>query len=96
MFLNCWYLPETERAGEAFEKKLARAGLSFYKCQHDSPLPHAQYRREIEKSWERIFDISWVDRGRSIASPPRKKSIQVNLWELFLEDIVQVTEFTAR
>jgi len=94
--LNYWYLPETEEAEEAFEKKLAQAGLSFYKCDHQHPLPHAGYRRDIEKSWERIFDVDWADRGRTIADPPRKKSIQATLWEILLTDVVNANEFTAR
>jgi hypothetical protein len=94
--LNYWYLPETEKAGRAFEKKLAHAGLSFYACDHKHPLLHVRYRREIEKSWERIFDVGWADRGCAVAKPPRAKSIQATLWELALEDVVQVTEFAAR
>ena len=94
--LNYWYLPESEKDGKAFEEKLARAGLSFYGCDHQHPLPHARYRREIERSWERIFDVNWVDRGQAIAHPPKKKSIQATLWELLLDDVVEAQEFTAR
>ena len=60
-------MPETEKAGEAFEK-----------------------------SWERIFDVRWSDRGHSIAGPLKKKSTQATLWELTLDDVVQVKEFIAR
>jgi hypothetical protein len=94
--LNYWYLPETEDAGEAFEKKLALAGLSFYKCDHEHPLSHPQYRREIEKSWERIFDVGWADREHTIAEPSKKKSIQATLWEIRLTDVVDAWKFTAR
>jgi len=37
--LNYWYLPKSEKDGEAFEKKLTRLGLSFYHCDHQHPLP---------------------------------------------------------
>jgi len=94
--LNYWYLPKTEEDGEAFEKKLARAGLSFYKCDHQHPLSHAQFCREIERSWERIFEVGWADQRRAIASPPKKKSIQATMWEILLDDVVQVKAFTAR
>jgi hypothetical protein len=94
--LNYSYLPESEEAGEAFEKKLAKAGFSFCKCDHQHPLPHAQYRREIEESWERIFDIGWADRRHRIADPPKKKSIQATLWEILLADVANAKEFTAR
>ena len=94
--LNYWYLPRSKKDGEVFEKKLACAGLSFYKSDHQSPLPHAGYRREIEKSWERIFDVDWVDRGRTIADPPMKKSIQATLWEILLPDLLNAKDFIAR
>ncbi len=94
--LNYWYLPETEKAGKAFEKTLADAGLSFYKCDHQHRLPHAQYRQAIEKSWERIFDVGWTDRRHAIAVPTKQKSIQATLWELSLDDVVKAKEFTAR
>ena len=94
--LNYWYLPETEKHGEAFQKNLTSAGLSYYKCNHNAPLPHARYRIEIERSWERIFDVNWADKGHLIADPRKKKSIQATLWELVLDDVVRVKEFTAR
>ncbi len=94
--LNYWYLPTSERDGNAFEKKLAGVGLSFYKFNHSNQLPHAQYRREIERSWERIFDVTWANRRRAIADTPKKKSIQATLWEICLEDIVEAKEFRAR
>jgi hypothetical protein len=93
--LNYWYLPDSEKDGKAFEKKLARAGLSFYGCSHQCPLPN-RYHREIERSWERIFDVSWADRGYAIAHPPEKKSIQATLWELVLNEVVEAREFSAR
>ncbi len=94
--LNYWYLPASERDVNAFEKKLAAVGLSFYKFTHSNPLPHAQYRRKIERSWERIFDVTWADKRRVIANTPEKKSIQATLWEICLEDVVEVKEFAAR
>lgn len=94
--LNYWYLPESEEDGKAFEEKLACAGLSFYGCDHQHPLPNVRYRQEIERSWERIFDTNWADHGHAIASPPKKKSIQATLWELLVDDVVEVRKFTAR
>ena len=94
--LNYWYLPESEKIGEAFEKKLAEEGLSFFKCDHERPLSHVQYRQAIERSWERIFDLKWADRRRAIADPPEKKSVQATLWEIVLSDVVDAKKFTAR
>ena len=53
-------------------------------------------RREIERSWQWIFDVAWADRGYQIASPPEKKSIQATLWEILMEDVVESGTFTAR
>lgn len=94
--LNYWYLPASEQDGVAFEEKLAGAGLSFYKCGYDNPLPHAEYRRKIEKSWERMFDLDWTDKDDFIADPRERKSIQATLWEIRLADVVDAREFTAR
>jgi hypothetical protein len=55
--LNYWYLPKTEKDGESFEKRLARVGLSVFGCDHQKPLSHAKYRQDVERSWERIFDL---------------------------------------
>lgn len=94
--LNYWYLPDSERDGDLFEGNLARAGLALNGCDHDHPLSNLQFRRQIEGSWERIFDLSWSDRKQAIASPPEKKSIQATLWELLLDDVVEAQPFTAR
>ncbi len=94
--LNYWYLPESDNDEKAFEKKLARLGLSFYKRDHQNPLPDVRYRRAIERSWERIFDIKWVDRAHTITEPLEKKSIQATLWEIRLEDVAETKAFTGR
>jgi hypothetical protein len=94
--LNYWYLPKSEEDDARFQMKLADAGLSSRRFDHHSPMPHAQYRRHIESSWERIFDLTWADRGYQIASTPENKSIQATLWEILLDDVVESKEFTAR
>jgi len=94
--LNYWYLPKTEEHGVSFEKKLARAGLSVFGCNHEDPLAHARYRREVERSWERIFDLSWTDPEHFIVKKENDRQIQGTLWELRLEDVVDSTEFVAR
>ena len=68
----------------------------LYKHDHQNPLPDARYRRAIERSWERIFDIKWADHAHSIAEPPEKKSIQATLWEIRLEDVAETKAFTGR
>jgi hypothetical protein len=88
--LNYWYLPKSEKEGEAFEKKLNRAGLSVHRCSHQKPLAHAEFRREVERSWEQIFDMSRAD------PEPHIRQIQGTMWEVLLEDVVDTTEFVAR
>ncbi len=94
--LNYWYLPKTEKEGGVFEKKLTRAGLSLVGCSHEHPLPHAGFRREVENSWERMFDLSWTDPNHRIVSASKNRSIQATLWELLMDDVVEIKEFTAR
>jgi hypothetical protein len=94
--LNYWYLPGSESDGKAFERKLAQAGLCLHRCDRGNPVTQAELRREIERSWQRILDVTWADRGCRIASPPEKKSIQATLWEIVIEDVVESTAFNAR
>ena len=94
--LNYWYLPQSEKDDARFQVELADAGLSSRRFDHHNPPSRAQYRRQIESSWERIFDLAWADRGCQIASPPEKKSIQATLWEILLDDVVKSRQFTAR
>ncbi len=94
--LNYWYLPKSGKDGDSFEKKLTRVGLSVYGCTHQKPLAHDKFRREVEGSWERIFDLSWTDPGQSIVKRARDRSIQGTVWEILLEDVVDTTEFVAR
>lgn len=94
--LNYWYLAANKAAGEAFERKLTQAGLSIYRCDHPHPLPHAEYRQAVERSWERIFDVARTDRRLAAATSPKQKPIQATLWELLPTDVVNATEFTAK
>ena len=55
----------------------------------------ADFAETIEKSWERIFDLSWTDAGHRIVFPLKKRSIQGTVSEL-LTDVVEIKEFTAR
>jgi hypothetical protein len=94
--LSYWYLPRSEKEGDEFEDKLTCAGVSLLGCTHQKPLAHAKLRREVERSWERIFDLSWTDPEHFVVKKARDRSIQGTMWELLLEDVVNMTEFTAR
>lgn len=94
--LNYGYLAESEKDDEEFQQKLFDGGLSPQDFKHCSPSPCPAFSRSIEKSWERIFDVTWADRAFYIAGPPEKKSIQATLWEIRLADVTQSKAFTSR
>ncbi len=89
--LNYWYLPQTVADGEAFEAELSDHNLSFYKMK---PIPVRAYHQRIEDSWNRIFDLDWVD--EEISEPYAKKQIQATFWKLHFDQIKDVQIFTAR
>ncbi len=94
--LNYGYLPKSEDEEAAFEKELAAAGLSLTGCSRSRPLPNVRYRQKIERSWERVFDLTWTDPDYAIVRPMKDRSIQGTMWELLLDDVVDANEFTAR
>ena len=57
--LNYWYLPRTKKDGEAFERKLARAGLSPVGCNHGNP-PH---KPDFAERSRRVGNASSTCRG---------------------------------
>ena len=89
--LNYWYLPRTVADGEAFEAELSEHNLSFFEMK---PLPVRAYHQSIENSWDRIFDLDWVD--EEITHPFDKKSIQATFWQVHFDQIRDVQFFTAR
>jgi len=89
--LNYWYLPVTEKDGNKFEKTLNKAGYSFYL---NKPVPNVKYHQLIEESWNKIFNLDWVE--KDISSLNQDKSIQATFWELKLENVIDITKFIAR
>ena len=89
--LNYWYLPESLIEGEAFEAELAQHGLSFYKTK---PVPDPVFHKAIRQSWERIFDLEWVE--EDLAVPKGEKCIQASFWELPLGNVKRVDQFMAK
>lgn len=84
--LNVWYLPQSdgddyERESNAWDAELERNGYTDYVA-----LPEPWATRKIE-SWNRIFDVEALRADNTI---------QANFERLNLEDVVRVTEFTAR
>lgn len=89
--LNYWYVPTSEADGLAFEAELAGRGLSFF---HQKPLPDESYHRSIVDSWDRIFDLEWIE--LDICEPRDEVSIQATLWEIRLDQVRDHTHFTSR
>ena len=89
--LNYWYLPVSVADGEVFEVELAQRGLSFYETK---PLTDVLYHNRIQKSWERIFDIDWVE--KDLTAPKSEKSIQATFWELPMDSVRRVDKFIAK
>ena len=88
--LNNWYLPETMADGEAFEAELS--AHEPFPCAM-GVLPGA-YRRRVEDSWNRIFDLDWA--AEDISDPYPRKQIQATFWELRVDQIRDVKIFTGR
>ena len=89
--LNYWYLPNSLEEGEQFDALVEARNLSYYTMK---PLPDDELHRQIQKSWRKIFDIDWE--AEEVASPRAQKSIQATFWELRLEQVIRIQEFTAR
>lgn len=53
-------------------------------------------RMRKEQSWERIFDLNAFPLDVEYAAPRAEKSIQGVTWEVHLEQVKSVREFTAR
>ncbi|AIF53533.1 DUF3841 domain-containing protein [Pelosinus sp. UFO1] len=91
--LNYWYLPSSLQDMNQFEEALRKINLSFYR---QKPLPNKDFHMKIVRSWEKIFDLDWVDDEQEITSTQNDKSIQATMWEVRLEQIRSVREFVAK
>jgi hypothetical protein len=89
--LNYWYLPESLAEGEAFELQLERQGLSFFDTK---PLPNLEYHERMVKSWDRIFDLDWIE--ADLSSPRDQKSIQATTWQLSIDQVRSCKHFKSR
>lgn len=81
--LNGIYIGETEEGDDSFDAELASMGMDQYS---QKPLPDPEYRRRVEGSWDRVFDLG----GGS------NRCIQATLWEIPLSAVTDVKSFTAR
>jgi len=74
--------------------------LNFYKYLDDRKLFSfgnwtKKHKRLAEKSWERIFDLSFYVKD-FFSYPKHKKSIQATFWKISMSQVKDVTFFTAR
>jgi Domain of unknown function (DUF3841) len=79
--LNGWYLP----AGRSDERRFERSAAL---------LPAAARNRQIEASWQRIFEP--VVLRAPYTAPRRTRAVQAVFWALRLEDVVEARPFVAR
>ncbi len=84
--LNRWYLALTEEERARWESRLPRG----YRPGDRLPL---ELEREMEASWERIFDLELLAASEWAAGGQR---VQAALERIDLADVVGVKEFTAR
>lgn len=85
------YIPLSEEDNQAFE---AEWGDDHPDDPDADRLARAHLRPKIVASWQRIFDLDWEE--PSCTSKREAKAIQATFWELRLEDVRRVQEFTAR
>ena len=84
------YIGKSEKDELEFEKELKDNGydnIDFTK------LP-AKYKMKIERSWEKIFDLSWENDYYTHKN--EDKCIQATLWRLKIENVIDVKEFAGR
>ncbi len=89
--LNYWYLPSSNKDAVEFEQMLA---ARCARSPADLPSSETVLHNRVQASWQRIFELDWalID----YASPRPEKSIQACLWQLSLDQVRKVKEFTAR
>lgn len=88
--LNNWYIPHSEADAQQFE---AEGEAHTFSAQPDSTDCH-RFQQKITASWGRIFDLDWEE--EYCTHKRAEKSIQATLWELRLEDVRNIKEFTAK
>ncbi len=84
--LNQGYLALSDKEDQEWELKTDRLGWN--EKQRSGHL-----RRELEKSWERIFDVEAL---RASGWSGTGSCIQATVEEIYLDEVVNVKEFTAR
>lgn len=89
--LNYWYVPASEEDGERFDALLDAAGAGY---QQWRVLPPPDLDAAIRDSWQRIFDLTWVE--PYVTGDSADRPVQATFWELPLSAVQDVDWFTAR
>lgn len=98
--LNYSYLSETEQDWESFYERFEREGGRSIELSHmsdnDIPIRHARFHKELEESWNGIFEIDKpYDSDWSGLGAKSERGIQATFWELRLDKVRHVTFFTG-
>lgn len=96
--LNKSYLSVDEADDEAFDQEFAAAGYSWGEWQNVEIQTEAmqQFRRRIEQSWDRIFDLSNPQGDDWTVLPWDRRTIQATLWEVRQEQVIKAEVYVAR
>lgn len=89
--LNYWYLAGKEE-GARFETELAAVGLDYAKTK---PLSDPLFHERMTASWERIFDLDWVDEWMGMGARKQRR-IQATFWALHRHQIRKSRPFLGR
>lgn len=87
--LNNWYLADSKVDMENFDLR-----LKAFEHRLDRFNYPKEIQKEIENSWQRIFDLEFQD--DYITGSQESRSIQATFWKLRIESVKSVTTFTAR
>lgn len=90
--LNYWYLSDDENDDAAFDSLLEARGLNYYR---QEPLSDPVLHARIAASWQRIFDLDWINEYTG-STRREEKYIQATFWELRLSDVKRIQKFIAR
>ncbi len=95
--LNYMYLPLDEKDDKIFEKEYESAGYSWSDLSNTLIENEVMLslRDKIEKSWDRIFDLSKEDNGW-LYGKLDNKTIQATLWQIRLEQVKKAEIFIAK
>jgi hypothetical protein len=80
--LNYCYLAGGEESAR-FDAELAAVGLDYTQTK---PLPDPLFHHRMAASWERIFDLNWVDEWMGMGVREQRR-IQATFWALYSHQV---------